>query len=797
MDDAVEQFRKAIADAGIRPPPSIIADGRIHRFPTNGNAKDTAGWYVLHDDGVPAGAFGDYRSDLKRKWSAVPESSMTPEQKIWWTGFIDDLKKHAAAEKQIEHSKAADEAEKLWNIARPAPDDFEYLLKKNVKCHGLRWDGERLLVPVRHQQRMMSLQYIDKAGQKKFLRGGQVEGGCFIIGEPKNILYVAEGYATAATIHEATGDPVAVAFNSGNLPPVAKALNSKLPDIEIIVCADDDHRTDGNPGVKKATEAASAIRAKLAIPEFGEHRPDKATDFNDMAAHVGLDRVMECLWKATAPKAESTSAWPEPKPLPDGLLHVSPFDKEMLPEGIAPWVMDISDRMQCPPEYPAVAAMVAIGSIIGRKVGIKPKRQDDWLEVANLWGCLIGRPGFLKSPAMQEALKPLNRLEAKAREANKAALRNYEAECASFKVRKEVAMQCEKDRLRGKKNVPDVQIDDQPEEPRALRYVTNDTTYEKLGAILVANPRGVLVVRDELVSLLRTLDREDQASARGFYLSGWNGTQPYSFDRIIRGHVGLEATCISVLGTTQPGRMAEYIRGVHAGGERDDGLMQRFGMMVWPDEPPSWKDIDRFPETNARDAAWRVFTALDQLNPDELGAQRDEFDSVPSLRFDEAAQSEFRDWRAGLEHRLRSGDMSPALEGHLAKYRKIAPSLALINHVVDGGMGAIGIKPLLRAFAFVTFLEDHARRIYGAGDEIEIAAAKAILNRIRHGDLKDGFSAREIQRNGWSKLSDVQHVKAGLAMLCDLHHIAVVPMPSGPVGGRPTVVYHINPRTVQ
>jgi Protein of unknown function (DUF3987) len=250
------------------------------------------------------------------------------------------------------------------------------------------------------------------------------------------------------------------------------------------------------------------------------------------------------------------------------------------------------------------------------------------------------------------------------------------------------------------------------------------------------------------------------------------------------------------MGTTQPGRIAEYIHGVHAGGDRDDGLIQRFSFSVWPDEPPSWTDIDRYPLTQARETAWKVFERMDELDPAALGAVKGDYDSVPSLRLDDAAQGKFREWRKDLEARLRSGDMSPALEGHLAKYRKLVPTLALINHAVDRGHRAVGLPSILRALALAEFLEKHARRIYGAGGEIETAAATAILARIRRGDLKNGFGARDIQRRDWSKLTDGEHIKAGLSLLCDLHYIAVVQIASGPAGGRPTVAYAINPRAV-
>ena len=144
----------------------------------------------------------------------------------------------------------------------------------------------------------------------------------------------------------------------------------------------------------------------------------------------------------------------------------------------------------------------------------------------------------------------------------------------------------------------------------------------------------MLAFRDGLVSLLKGLDREEHAAARGFFLSAWNGTGSYTFDRIIRGKTHIEAACLSLLGSTQPGRLAEYVRRAVSGGAGDDGLIQRFGLLVWPDQSGDWKERDRYPATEAREAAWRTFDRLECLDVDAIEAERDEFelDGVPSLR---------------------------------------------------------------------------------------------------------------------------------------------------------------------
>jgi len=489
-------------------------------------------------------------------------------------------------------------------------------------------------------------------------------------------------------------------------------------------------------------------------------------------------------------------AWTDPVELPNSLKPVAPFEHKFLPRNIAPWVHDISDRMQCPPDFVAVSAVTALGAALGRKLGIRPQQQTDWLEVPNFWGCIVGRPGAMKSPAMEEALKPLKRLDAEARKTNEAALKDFAAEQDAFELRKQDAQKKAKSALGGGE---DISISsmlriDKPEAPKSRRFIVNDCTYEALGEILAENPTGVLACRDELVSLLKTLDREEYAAARGFFLTAWSGKSGYIFDRIIRGRTHIEAACVSLLGSTQPGKIAEYIRRANVGGAGDDGLIQRFGLLVWPDQSSEWKNVDRYPDGKARQLAWETFQRLSDLTPASIGAEIDQYESIPFLRLDDDAQHLFTEWRGTLELRLRSGDLNPAMESHLAKYRKLVPALALINHLTDNGTGPVDEMSTLRAIQFSEYLETHARRAYAAGSEAEAAAAKAILTHIRRGDLVDGFTARDIRQRDWANLTDRDQIQAGLGLLADHDWIAAERIDTG---GRPKITYRINPRVMR
>lgn len=487
----------------------------------------------------------------------------------------------------------------------------------------------------------------------------------------------------------------------------------------------------------------------------------------------------------------------EPEPLPDELLPVAPFDFALLPDSLSPWVKDICDRMQCPPDFVAAGIMAALGGVIGRKVAIRPQARTDWTVICNIWALIVGRPGVLKSPALEQALATVNRLAAIAVDRYQKAEIEYQAEAQAAKLKKEAAEKQARGTL--KKN-PNADLSSvlsvvEPAAPQLKRYMANDTSPASLGELLRQNPNGLLVYRDEIVSLLKSLDREGQEEGRGFYLTGWNGDTPYTFDRIGRGlNLHIPAVCLSVLGGTQPGRLSEYIRQAVKGGAADDGLIQRFGLLVWPDTGGKWQDVDRWPDTDAKNKAFKVFDYLDNINPLEIGAEQGtgfdgEPEGPPFLRFEPAALEAFQEWRTNLEKRLR-GELHPALESHFAKYRKLIPAFALICHLADGDSGQVTEKSTLRALAWSEYLETHAQRAYGSVSQPEISVAKAILRRIKKGDLPKSFSSRDVWRPGWAKLTDREQVKEALRLLEDYNWITRERIEN--TGGRPKTVFCVN-----
>lgn len=290
----LDQFAQAMASAGLTPPDAIHADGLLHRFSPTGKRGDLAAWYVLHDDGVAAGVFGCWRTGLQETWCSRADSAMTPAERQMLLEKVRAAQRQRDAEQALLHRQAGAVALLRWRAAGPA-GQHPYLAAKGVRAHGLRADADRLLVPLRDTSgALASLQTIYPDGSKRFLLGGRMRGCYHAIGTLGSALVLAEGYATGASIHEATGLPVAVAFNAGNLLPVARELRRKHRELDLLVSADDDWRTEGNPGMTAARHAALAVGAGVVVPHFPADRPPKATDFNDLATLAGLGAVRAC-----------------------------------------------------------------------------------------------------------------------------------------------------------------------------------------------------------------------------------------------------------------------------------------------------------------------------------------------------------------------------------------------------------------------------------------------------------------------------------------------------------------------
>ena len=305
----LQDFIQCIGNSGITPPDSVIPDGKLHRFSSNGKKGDDAGWYILFDGTVPGGCFGCWRSDIKQNWHANIGRQLTSREKAEYTAAVRSAREIRKTEEAMRHAAAATKANTIWTSAAPAPDSHLYLTRKGIAACGARFLENELVIPVCDLDgTVTSLEFINSLGEKRFLYGGKVTGNSFVLGEIDSAekICLAEGFATGASIFTATGFPTVIAFNAGNLMPVAQALRRRYPMMTIVVCADDDYQREGNPGLTKATDAAVQIGGLLAVPLFGESRQDSDTDFNDMQQRLGLDSVRKII-EAEIPAAPDST----------------------------------------------------------------------------------------------------------------------------------------------------------------------------------------------------------------------------------------------------------------------------------------------------------------------------------------------------------------------------------------------------------------------------------------------------------------------------------------------------------
>jgi hypothetical protein len=305
------------------------------------------------------------------------------------------------------------------------------------------------------------------------------------------------------------------------------------------------------------------------------------------------------------------------------------------------------------------------------------------------------------------------------------------------------------------------------------------------------NPAGIFVIRDELAGWWSALDRAGREGERAFCLQAWNGDTSHTIDRIGRGTIHVPGCCMSMLGGIQPGRLRSYLTDALKDGPSNDGLIQRFQVMVWPDTESGWEYVDRTPDSVCEQEAARVFRNLVKLDP-----------ANPMVfRFGRQAQERFIDWLADLEGKVRGDDLHPAFISHLSKYRSLMPSLALLFELAEwaagnSGMDTISLEHARKAAAWCDYLESHARRVYSCVVTPQLRGARELAEKIQKRKVgADGcFCCREVYLKGWSGLDSPEAVKQAADVLQDAGWVRGLSDESGPLGGRPSNRFAINPK---
>lgn len=283
------QLIDAMRAAGLEPPEEIHFDGKIHRFRSGTKGSpghgDKPGWYLVFGDGIPAGRFGCWRAGMEVTWRADIGRKLTQTEEMSHAKRLAEAKALRDAALERQHQVASDTVEKIWTGAQAALPDHPYLAKKGIQTHGARATGDgRLVLPLYDSDgTLATLQYIDHEGGKLYHPGGQTGGKFWMVGslDEPGTLFVAEGFATAATIHETTDRPVVVAYSASNLVPVTGTLREMYGATQdIVIVADHDN---SGVGQRYAEQASAKYGARMVMPPILGDANDYAQAGHDLA----------------------------------------------------------------------------------------------------------------------------------------------------------------------------------------------------------------------------------------------------------------------------------------------------------------------------------------------------------------------------------------------------------------------------------------------------------------------------------------------------------------------------------
>jgi phage/plasmid primase-like uncharacterized protein len=270
VDSPEDQLKDAMLDVGIKPPDTIHLDGKLHRFNSGTKGEgghDKPGWYIAFSDGIPAGRFGCWRSGVELTWRAEIGRNLTVAEEMAQTRRFAEAKTKRDAEQAKTRDVAAQTVELIWSEGGAASPEHPYLAKKGIEPHGARITGDgRLMVPLYSEDgELSSIQYIAADGDKKYHPGGATGSMFWMLGslDEANTLYIAEGFATAATIQEVTGSPCVVAYSASNLVAVAGIQKASYPTLDICIVADNDA---SNVGHRYAEQASAKYGVRMVMP---------------------------------------------------------------------------------------------------------------------------------------------------------------------------------------------------------------------------------------------------------------------------------------------------------------------------------------------------------------------------------------------------------------------------------------------------------------------------------------------------------------------------------------------------
>lgn len=516
----IEDCKRSLLDNGLIPD-EIIADGAIHRCGTAEKPHGKDGAYIIHPTPPYSLWWQNWRTGESGTQSAKNDALMTSSERKAFNERIHAEKVLREKGQEQLHSNAAQKAAYIWKNASPASNEHPYLLQKGVTSFGLRLGKDNtLIVPVLDSRGILvSLQFISSDGSAKFfLKDGRTQGGYYTISNPnsgnaaRNIVCIAEGYATAASIHMATGHSVVMAFNAQNLQTVAQIIRAKNPDQTIIICADNDINNNENIGVIKATCAAIAAQAFIALPPVVN---GNNTDFNDLHAARGLDAVKICIEKAKVPDAEQEEYEPTPLRCPQEKPKGYPTDA----------LGDFSQFVELVAKYVGAPISMVASSVLATlslcTQGFANVEHEGRVIPLSLYCLTIAESGDRKSSVDAIVSTAVRNYEQEQCLQYKEAIRAWNVDTKTYEITKK---NIEKEMDRAKIHDHLMTLGEAPERPMNPRILISNTNVEGLYRLFLEGRSSLGLFSDEAGILFggTSFNQENKLKSISFFTSIWS-----------------------------------------------------------------------------------------------------------------------------------------------------------------------------------------------------------------------------------------------------------------------------------
>ncbi|MBA2482864.1 MAG: DUF3987 domain-containing protein [Nitrosomonas sp.] len=807
--DIIKEFTSAMQSTGMRVPTRILADGKIHRFnPKNGNGNKKDAWYVLYKDGIPAGAFGNWKTGEKHFWCSKSLNELSIEEHKAQRLRITEINEQRNKENAAMHETARNKAAELWELAGTVDGKHPYLVAKQVKPIGIKQLGNALVVPLRDAKGVLhSLQFIRPNGSKRFLTGGQKKGGFAMLGKFSQTICICEGWATGSSIFEATGYSVAVAFDTGNLLPIAQALRKKYPDSKIVICADDDYKTDSNPGTTAARATAQAIDGLLAIPFFDKNRPKESTDFNDLHQKYGLDAVKrQTIDSIQFPMADygrdknnatdaileghlqQTNEWP-PLLLP-GTIKLPEIGADILPGWAGDMVKALAEEFQVSESAIVLVALSMIATTAQGRFEVAPRGHISYTEVICLWVLILLRSGSNKTQILNKLREPLNGWEKLTAEFMRQLIFENEAtrRVAEKRIKKLETKGSETDDLDERRKIRDEirrELEEMPQKMRLPRLITSDVTPERLQNILEEQHERISVLNDE-AGIFQILGGQYSGGAAmlDIYLQAYSGS-PVLVDRHSR-QVRLEKPVLTFCSMIQPGMLQDTANDKRF---HYSGLLARF-LYAIPEDRIGLRNVRKQnPVPVPISQAW-------QNGLHDLLIEAEKPNQQPKiLLFTLEAQERWLDFKQNIEDQLGMNGKLYDLTEWCAKLAGNCARIAGLIQLVKTGRSSeyVDVDAVNRAIRLCEKLIDHAKAAFRLlGSDVVEADALHLMQWIISNKLHQ-FDRSHAQKSLEGRFRTVEKLKVAIQRLYDWNVLSEEQKRENK-GARPTPYYKVNPK---